>query len=317
MGLDRAGWYWPYSRVPLTPHAPQFHTGRYSTHLLLRPYNFCAFSTSCTPAVSCVSTVRCTSEPAFLRFHDSLCFHRSLHLHDLLPHRVLAPSRLIAQYIAIASGQFYWAMHPMSSQQSLTIWGILFWVRPDSLLPLHSFHPSRFWKPSFPNHPFGERIQKKDTAPSSYGARRLQTRIQGQSRPTEADGEGQTKDRERAKGLRYNQILPPNSRTYRANAPRQNFSTQKQHKSSIKAAGRTDYCAPCCFIGRADLSDLPSVCFSSHVIANMNFSRLSCHPDRPDHPAIPETKYHPETAPQHIQPLLAPFCALHEPPTGY
>ena len=155
MGLDRAGWYWPYSRVPLTPHAPQFHTGRYSTHLLLRPYNFCAFSTSCTPAVSCVSTVRCTSEPAFLRFHDSLCFHRSLHLHDLLPHRVLAPSRLIAQYIAIASGQFYWAMHPMSSQQSLAIWVSHFSLRSarfptssSSTLPI-TFLETHLPQPSF------------------------------------------------------------------------------------------------------------------------------------------------------------------------
>ena len=162
MVLDSAEWYWPNSHVSRTPHVPPNSTRSpipyrplFHTRLMMRSYDSCALSTSCTSTAPCVSTVRCPSEPAFLRFHDSLCFHRSLHLHDLLPHRVLAPSRLIAQYIAIASGQFYWAMHPMSSQQSLAIWVSHFSLRSarfptssSSTLPI-TFLETHLPQPSF------------------------------------------------------------------------------------------------------------------------------------------------------------------------
>lgn len=96
---------------PPIPLAPQFHTPLVAPSRLLALPQFRAFPLFVAPpsqpsyasTIPCASTVRCISTTSCTP-------------------RVLAPSRLIAQYIAIASGQFYWAMHPMSSQQSLAIW---------------------------------------------------------------------------------------------------------------------------------------------------------------------------------------------------
>lgn len=118
------------TRSPI-PHRPLFHTPLVAPLQLLRLLDFlhsrsfvrfhCSLhlrtTPSCAPATPCASTVRCISTTSCTP-------------------RVLAPSRLIAQYIAIASGQFYWAMHPMSSQQSLAIW------------VSHFFESARFPTPS-------------------------------------------------------------------------------------------------------------------------------------------------------------------------
>lgn len=200
----------------------------------------------------------------------------------------------------------------MSSQQSLAIWVSHFFESArssSSFISSITFLETLLPQPSFRGKDTKKRIQRRPRTVHA-GCKHGFRDNRGQQRLTARDKQRTEKEQRASDTIKF--YLPIPARTEQT--PRGRTSP---HKSSIKAAGRTDYCVPCCFIGRADLSDLPSVCFSSHVIANMNFSAFSCRPNRPAIPIIPMVRSHPETAPQHIQPLLAPFCALHEPPTGY
>lgn len=168
---------------------------------------------------------------AFLRSHDSLCFHRSLHLHDLLhtsgpcPQSAHCPTSIHC----IGNGVFYWAIHSMSSQQSLSIWVSHFLSRPDSLLSLHSFHPSRFWKPSFPNLSFERKRYKQVTGPSFVvhaGCKHEFRDNRGQQRLTARDqrsNEGQQIQSNFTSQFPHGPSKRPEGRT-------------SPHKSSIKAA---------------------------------------------------------------------------------
>lgn len=89
---------------------------------MMRPYDSCTLSTSCTPTAPCVSTVRCTSELRLLVLPRLFVLPSFVASPRPFATSVPCPPSARCPVLAIVSGRFYWALHPMSSQQSLAIW---------------------------------------------------------------------------------------------------------------------------------------------------------------------------------------------------